>query len=366
MATQATPVQNLQRQSLGGNKSSFASLMDRFKDSIISKIPRHANAERLFNVARASVLSNGKLLECDPTGVLLGIGQIVQMGLEPNGPTGQAYLLPRWNSKARRYEAQVIISYKGFIDLALRSETCVDIEAQVVYEKDEFSFVRTSKGPQLRHVPFLDEDPGAMKLAYAVAWRERGRDQIFPHFEIIPARDIRSLKDRFMPTDRNGKPVGPWVTDEAEMWRKTAVRRLAKYLQLSPDMSYAAALDGAVVVSTGDQMDQALNGANRLVYEDEESESSEPSSAKEAAQSKTEEKSTSSAQVQPKQDAAPVASKPAPATPKAQEKPAQEASPAPAPAQEKSNVTPIQKESVQPATQNVPDPFDELDMFLGE
>jgi recombination protein RecT len=36
---------------------------------------------------------------------------------------------------------------------------------------------------------------------------------------------------------------GPWKTHEDEMWRKTAIRRLAKYLPLSVEFAKAAAVD---------------------------------------------------------------------------------------------------------------------------
>lgn len=389
-------------------KATFASLLERYKDSFVSRIPKFANPERLFQVARGSILSNSDLLACEPMGVLLCVSQILQLGLEPNGPTEQAYVLPRWNSKRQQHEASMVISYKGYIDLALRSESCVDIESQIVYEKDRFSFRRTQDGPKLDHEPFLDDEPGDKRLVYAVAWREKG-GKVYPHFEIVTRREILAIKERFAPTNRQGKLVGPWVTDEAEMWRKTAIRRLTKYLQLSPDLQLASAIDGAHVVATVNDIDQALAGSSRLVPDGEEEESkvapvvvSSESKAEspavvtpisEAAAQKAEAKAAPKAEMSAAHQSRPAAAETS--VPSATEKaatPARSATAATAPAAATApsaaapaatkTATPTtaasQKESSQNSTPPaaasaaekpapaIADPFEELHMFLGE
>lgn len=382
----STPVQQLQRAE--PNRATFANLLDRYKETILSRVPRHVNAERLFSVARASILSNNKLLQCEQTSVLLGISQIVQLGLEPNGPTGQAYLIPRWNDDAGVYHATVTISYKGLIDLALRSGNCLDVEAQVVYEQDRFSFVRTSEGPKLNHEPCFDDDPGSRRLVYAVAWRSFS-GKVFPHFEIVPAREVIALRDRFAPRNRKGRMVGPWSTDETEMWRKTAVRRLAKYLQLSPEFALASAIDGGRIVSVASNLDEALAGANAVVHDEEESESapaviiaeSTPQTPSAALDPETESRPAQTTTREP--DPEPTVAEPAPAPQTRRTPPAQDsadsvqrsrAKPEPSPQAlnpQRAAAQPAQpahrpsNPSPTPVTATTADPFEELGLFLG-
>ena len=66
--------------------------------------------------------------KCDVASLVGAIGQCAQMGLEPNTILGHAYLVP-FNTKRKDASGverwvnsvQVIIGYKGLIDLARRS-----------------------------------------------------------------------------------------------------------------------------------------------------------------------------------------------------------------------------------------------------
>ena len=89
-----------------------------------------------------------------------------QLGLEPNTPLGQAYLLPYWNSKANAYECQFQLGYKGLLDLAYRSGEISVIQAHVVYSEDQFSYSFGLK-PELKHIPASGER-GEPVYVYAI------------------------------------------------------------------------------------------------------------------------------------------------------------------------------------------------------
>jgi len=76
---------------------------------------------------------------------------------------------------------------------------------------------------------------------YAVAHWRTGDKQ----FEIMTRSQVEAIKSRSRSRDKNGNLVGPWITDEAEMWRKTAIRRLMKYMELSDSLERAIDLDDA-------------------------------------------------------------------------------------------------------------------------
>ena len=61
-----------------------------------------------------------------------------QLGLEPNTPLGQAYLIPYKNKGI--LECQFQIGYKGMIDLAYRTGQVQMIQAQIVREHDFFEY----------------------------------------------------------------------------------------------------------------------------------------------------------------------------------------------------------------------------------
>ena len=76
------------------------------------------------------------------------------LGLEPNTPLGQAYLIPYTVKGVPTVQFQ--IGYKGLIDLAYRSGEIESIQAHVVYENDSFDF-NYGLEPKLMHKPCVGE-----------------------------------------------------------------------------------------------------------------------------------------------------------------------------------------------------------------
>lgn len=206
----------------------------KMQQSLRSAMPKHLNPGKLVRVVLGSFQKNPKLLECNPESILYSIMQSAALGLEPDGGVlGQGYLVPFWNGKAQRMECQFIPGFRGLIKLARQSGEVADIDAQVVYEKDHFEY-ELGLNQRLVHKR-NDEvaDPGKLKYAYAVA-RFRDGDR---KFTVLNEREVMAIRSKSASKTKDGKIVGPWVEHEAEMWKKTAVRRLCKMLPLSVDVA---------------------------------------------------------------------------------------------------------------------------------
>jgi recombinational DNA repair protein RecT len=73
--------------------------------------------------------------------------------------------------------------------------------------------------------------------------------------------EILAIRDRSSSKTKDGTIVGPWDTDEPEMWRKTVVRRASKYMPLSTEAQRAVMTDnqaeGIIEADeySGDEMD---------------------------------------------------------------------------------------------------------------
>ena len=57
-------------------------------------LPAHLTPERLLRVTMTAVQNNPKLLDCDRKSFFAAIMTSAQLGLEPDGVMGQAYLIP--------------------------------------------------------------------------------------------------------------------------------------------------------------------------------------------------------------------------------------------------------------------------------
>lgn len=242
-------------------REQVAYLLDQKKGEIAKMLPQHLNAERLLKVAQIAVTTTPGLLKCDVASLIGAIGQCAQMGLEPNTVLGHAYLVPfktkrKDSSGNERWvdSVQVIIGYKGLIDLARRSGQIVSIAAHEVCTNDEFELVY-GLDERLTHKPALD-DRGDIVGFYAVAKLVGGGHA----FEFMSLRQVEAI---MLGTQSKGK-YGPWKDHFIEMGRKSVVRRLAKYLPLSIEFQTAAALDGLAEAGKDQHLD-AFDGEYSII-----------------------------------------------------------------------------------------------------
>lgn len=215
------------------NVSSFPAMLKQHQAEIARALPKHLNPDRMTRIALTEFRKNPKLAECDPRSVFAAVIMASQLGLEP-GLMGQCYLIPY------KTECQLIPGYQGLLDLVRRTGKVRRIEAQVVYERDHFIY-RTGLNVTLEHEPLLDGDRGEPRLAYAVAEFADGGH----HVEIMTRAEIEGIRDRGS-NSQNAKRWGkktPWDTDADQMWRKTVLRRLCKFLPKSVELASALALD---------------------------------------------------------------------------------------------------------------------------
>jgi len=207
-------------------------LFEKHKAKVAEALPRNMPIARFKQMVAMAVYQNPDLQECDPTSFVAAAIQAAQLGLWPDQNLGHAYLVPFRDRKRKTKRVQLILGYRGLIELMMRSGKVKAVQAEVVRAGDKFSF-RLGTNPEIEHVPKLNND-GDIVAAYAVATLADGTRtfQVIDRKRIERAREARAARDE-----------GPWATDFEEMAKKTAVRALAKYLQLSIDATVAAVID---------------------------------------------------------------------------------------------------------------------------
>ena len=254
-------------------KEKVAYFLRQKQGEIAKMLPKHLNAERLLKVAQIAATTTPALAECDVPSLVGAIGQCAQMGLEPNTVLGHAYLVP-FNTKRKdalgneRWvkSVQVIIGYKGLIDLARRSGQIVSIAAHEVCANDRFELVY-GLDEKLNHIPAM-QDRGGVIGFYAVAKLKDGGHC----FEFMSTQQVMQIRDESQGYQQAVKykkqDAHPWGAHFVEMGRKTVIRRLAKYLPLSIEFQTAAALDGMADGGKDQHLDEAFEGEYSMVPED--------------------------------------------------------------------------------------------------
>lgn len=188
-------------------------------------IDDNLDRKKLVKMATIAASKNPKIYQCTKQSVCISVVTAAQLGLDCSGATGEAYLVPHKNT------CTLIPGYKGLREVALRSGKVRNIDAQLVYKCDKF---RMSLGtsPAIEH-DVATGDRGEIIGAYAVAFLSAGGHQA----EWMTKADIEKIRNR------SKCKGGPWQSDFGEMARKTAFRRLTKYLPTSPELNKALELD---------------------------------------------------------------------------------------------------------------------------
>lgn len=223
---------------------SFGALLQQALPKVEDIVPRGHSPQRLFVAAYMAVERNQKLLECTANSVLRGVIIAAELGLNVSGVGGMAWLIPRWNKKDKKLEAQFQAGWRGLADLATRSGRVAWILPGVVRDRDDFLF-QLDPLPTLTHRPSTEAKPGEITHFYAVAAFRDGS----PSMAIVmPKAEVDSIRDRFSKAE--GDDV-PWKKDYAEMGKKTAVRRICKYLPANPDLDRALEEESVLERSEG-------------------------------------------------------------------------------------------------------------------
>lgn len=133
---------------------SIADMIKVMEPQIKKALPEVITPERFTRMALSALNTTPKLNECTPMSFLAALMNAAQLGLEPNTPLGQAFLIP-YNNKGEM-ECQFQLGYKGLIDLSYRNPNMQIITAHTVYENDEFEY-ELGLNPCLNHRPTLGE-----------------------------------------------------------------------------------------------------------------------------------------------------------------------------------------------------------------
>lgn len=212
----------------------FGDYLANHSQALASVAANFMDVKRLTKIVIANVSRTPKLQNCTIQSIFRTTMESAELGLELGSSLGESYAVPY------RDQCQLIIGYRGLTTLAYRSGFVTNIAAREVYEGDEFE-IEFGLEPKLRHVPSEETDPNKIKWAYCVVKLKDGGLL----YDVMTRAQIDRIRARSKSSDS-----GPWVTDYAEMAKKTVLRRTLKYCPMSTQLSKAMAIDNST--ETGD------------------------------------------------------------------------------------------------------------------
>lgn len=235
--------------------------IEAMKPEIEKALPNVITVDRFARMALTAMRVNPKLAQCTPMSLMAALMQAAQLGLEPNTPLGQAYLIPYGD------QAQFQIGYKGMIDLAYRSGQFKSIYAHAVHENDDFDY-QYGLNQDLKHKPAA-KDRGEVIGYYAVYHLQNGGYG----FEVMSKEDVENHAKTYSQAVKKGW-TSPWKTDFDAMAKKTVIKKLLKYAPLSVEFSRQIAQDETIKTEISENMEDVpsenIFEAEYSVHDEEE------------------------------------------------------------------------------------------------
>ena len=206
-------------------KNELSSMINRMGGEIAKALPSVITPERFTRIVLSAISTTPKLAECSTKSFLGAMMTAAQLGLEPNTPIGQAYLIPYGGN------VQFQVGYKGLIELFTRGGGR-NVTAEAVYANDEFEY-ELGLEPKLVHKPAM-RDRGEVIAYYATYHTKDGGFG----FAVMSKDDVDQHRKKF------SKAVNsPWNTNYDEMAKKTVIKKALKYAPISIEFAQAIAYD---------------------------------------------------------------------------------------------------------------------------
>lgn len=210
-------------------------MIERLKPQMKAALPRHVTPDRMARLVTTTLRRNDTLLQCSSISLAGAIISACQLGLEPDGVLGEYYLTPR--RIKGEWQVVGITGYRGLAKLARQSGEVDWLVPHAVYPGDEFHY-EYGAAPVLVHKPGpTPRDPRSLTHVYAVAKLRTGGTL----FWVLTRAEVDAVRASYAAA----RDEGPWVTHYEAMAQKTVMRRLCKFLTLSPQLGRAVALEEA-------------------------------------------------------------------------------------------------------------------------
>ncbi len=209
---------------LGQGERTFIKELGVLKPRLAKVLPPGVDVESMFRAFYVEMKLNHGLRDCSHQSMVEAIFRCCRLGMEPGADLGYVYLVPR------KRQCTVVLGYQGMLELAWRSGQLKSIQAHVVYEQDEFQYYVDEMGQHVRHVP-ASCHRGSIVASYAIAQLITGGY----HVELLYKEDIDAV--------RQGGYDKVWQQHYGEMAKKTAIRKLFKYLPKTQVIQEALSLD---------------------------------------------------------------------------------------------------------------------------
>ena len=248
---------------LAAQKPKFSKVIksDTYQDLIKQTLGNPKKAERYTAAIMSAVATNPQLQTCEAKTILSGSLLAESLNLAHSPQLGHYYLVPFNNRKQGTTEAQFILGYKGYIQLAARSGNYKHINVMEIKEGELVSYNPFDEEIILNPIQNVDEREKTPTIGYyamfeyingfkkVIYW---SKAQMLAHADkyskAFNKASYEKLLNGEIPDKDLWKYSSFWYKDFDSMAKKTMLRQLiSKWGVMSVDMTQAIETDNSVI-----------------------------------------------------------------------------------------------------------------------
>lgn len=218
-----------------------------------------------FTASIVSAVSvNQALQNCDKNTVISGALLGESLNLSPSPQLGQYYLVPFNNKKKGIQDAQFVLGYKGYVQLALRSGQYKSINVEIVKQGEYKGRDPMTGDPRFQFLEDDDEWERLPVIGYMASFEYLNgfrkvlywsKEKMMNHADRYSAAFSRKAYENLIagniPQGEMWKYSSFWYKDFDSMAKKTMLRQLiSKWGIMSTDMQSAYESDSRVIEET--------------------------------------------------------------------------------------------------------------------
>lgn len=218
-----------------------------------------------FTASIVSAVSvNQALQNCDRNTVISGALLGESLNLSPSPQLGQYYLVPFNNKKKGIQDAQFVLGYKGYVQLALRSGQYKSINVEIVKQGEYKGRDPMTGDPRFKFLEDDDEWERLPVIGYMASFEYLNgfrkvlywsKEKMMNHADRYSAAFSRKAYENLIagniPQGEMWKYSSFWYKDFDSMAKKTMLRQLiSKWGIMSVDMQVAYESDSRVIDET--------------------------------------------------------------------------------------------------------------------
>ena len=248
---------------LAASKPKFSTIIksNTYQNLIKQTLGNPKKAERYTAAIMSAVATNPQLQNCEAKTILSGSLLAESLNLAHSPQLGQYYLVPfkvkAKNDIPEHYDAQFILGYKGYIQLAIRSGNYKKINVMEIKDGELVSYDPFNEEIVLQPIQDVDEREQNETIGYyamfeyingfkkVIYWSKK---QMLQHADKYSPAFSKSayekLRNGEIPNDEMWKYSSFWYKDFDGMAKKTLIRQLiGKWGVMSAEMTQAMELD---------------------------------------------------------------------------------------------------------------------------